>query len=85
MSPLTPKNKDELQEDAPLQELLVRQPIRGISKQNISDPSRNIWNVTEVNEYLSMLIRQGYQLLEAFNFGQDPDAYWVMYVLVKNG
>jgi hypothetical protein len=89
---MTNKIKAEAQEDVPLQEenesseLLVRQPIRGISMRNVSIPERNIWNVSEVNEYLSNLIRQGYKLQNTFHLGQNPDeCYWVMYILVKDG
>jgi hypothetical protein len=91
MSPMTNKIKAEAQEDVPLQEenesseLLVRQPIRGISKMGRTEPEKNIWNVTEVNEYLSTLIRSGYRLQNTFNFGQDSEAFWVMYILVKDG
>lgn len=61
----------------------VKNVVRWISKQNISNPDLGVWAVSEVDEYLNYLYTMGYHLFNTHYLGENPEGYGVLYVLVS--
>lgn len=74
------QNKEEA---APLKQTGVKQILRIISTQNLSEYNSNVWRVDEVDEYLRTYLDQGFRLLSAHYAGRDEAGIWMFYVLVK--
>jgi len=75
---------DELSASQPV--ILAKQFVRGISKQNITNPDMNIWRVEEVDAYINHWMELGYRLVGPPSFmGEIPDgAYMMFYTMVKD-
>ena len=67
-------------------EVLCKQFVRGISKQNITVPDMNMWTVQEVDAYVSEWMKRGYKLVGSPVFmGEIPDgAYMYLYTMTKD-
>lgn len=59
----------------------VKQVIRYISRQNLTDVNANVFSVWEVDEYLNQLNLQGYDLFETHYLGENPEGFGMLYVL----
>ncbi len=61
----------------------VYQMVRWIVKGQSSDPEKNIWSVYDVNEHINRKLEEGYQLFNTHYLGETPEAYGMLYVLVR--
>jgi len=64
-------------------ELNAKQFIRVISNRSITDESNNVWNVAEVDAYISKFIDDGYKLANSHYLGPHESGWIMMYVMVK--
>lgn len=70
-------------------EVGVKQFIRIISEQNISDPDANIWRVDEIDEYIRQYQEHGFKLLTAQFVryipaeNTHPSGFQMFYVMTK--
>lgn len=60
----------------------ILQVVRYISK-GASNPDAGYFSVSEVNEYISSYLERGYELKQAFYLGEVPEAFGMMYLLVR--
>jgi len=63
----------------------VHTVVRGISKTNksIASPDGGIFPATFVDAYISSWLNKGYELKDTFYLGETPQAFRMMYVLVR--
>lgn len=60
----------------------VKQMIRNISRQNVTDLETGVDSVLDVDAELNEYYAKGYKLFDTHYLGEVPEAYMVMYILV---
>jgi hypothetical protein len=60
----------------------VKQIVRYISK-GMPQPQANFYSVEEVDAYVDSWLKQGYSLFNTHYIGEVPEAFGVLYILVR--
>ena len=62
----------------------VKQMLRWISKQNVTDVVQGLDSIASVDEELTIYAQNGYKLVNVFFVGENPEAFGLFYILVHD-